>query len=59
MITEDIVAARGAVFADATTLEVDRASAESMVDEMAAYHGALWEDPRLDREWGELRDSWD
>ncbi|MGW1742037.1 hypothetical protein ACWCPQ_24900 [Nocardia sp. NPDC001965] len=51
VITEDIAAERGATFADATALHVDRASAESMVAELAAYHGALWDDPRLAKVW--------
>jgi len=51
VLTEDIAAARGATFADATKLKVSRASAESMVAELAHYHGAMWEDPRLANEW--------
>lgn len=56
ILIEDIVRTRGATFGDAAT-HVNRAEAESMVEEMAGYHGALWEDPRLDREWTSLRDS--
>lgn len=56
VLIEDIVRTRGATFGDASTY-VDRAAAESMVDEMARYHGALWEDPRLDREWSSLLDA--
>lgn len=50
VLIEDIVATRGATFGNAATY-VDRAGAESMVREMARYHGALWEDPRLAGEW--------
>lgn len=56
ILIEDIVRTRGATFGDAAT-HVDRAEAESMVEEMAGYHGALWEDPRLDSEWTALLDS--
>ncbi|MFR9806833.1 phosphotransferase family protein [Pseudonocardia sp. RS010] len=57
VLTEDITATRGAVFGDATTIHVDRAGAESMVRELARYHGGLWEDPRLDHEWTDLVDT--
>jgi len=57
ILTEDIAVARGATFADASTMHVDRQAAESMVAEMAGYHGALWEDPRLDREWTTILDA--
>jgi len=56
VLIEDIVRTRQATFGDASTY-VDRAAAESMVDEMARYHGALWEDPRLDGEWSSLLDA--
>ncbi|WP_200958719.1 phosphotransferase [Nocardioides sp. Root190] len=56
VVTEDIATARGAVFRDASTMYVDRAAAESMVAEMASYHGAMWEDPRLARDWA-LQDA--
>lgn len=59
VLTEDIAVARGATFADATQLKVTREKAESMVAELAQYHGALWEDTRLLGEWGLLRsDAW-
>jgi hypothetical protein len=60
ILTEDVAVSRGAVFADASTMYVDRAAAEGMVREMAGYHGQLWEDPRLDTEWASLRttESW-
>lgn len=56
ILIEDIVRTRGATFGNSAT-HVNRAEAESMVDEMAAYHGALWEDPRLDRDWTPLLDT--
>jgi hypothetical protein len=56
VLIEDIAKTRGATFGNAAT-HVDRAAAESMVREMAAYHGQMWEDPRLDREWTELKDA--
>src|SRR5215210_191056 len=56
ILIEDIVRTREAAFGDALTY-VDRAAAESMAREMARYHGALWEDPRLDHEWTELVSS--
>ncbi|MBN9735619.1 MULTISPECIES: phosphotransferase [unclassified Pseudonocardia] len=56
VLTEDVARTRGAVFADATGSMVDRVGAESMVRELAAYHGRLWEDPRLEGGWG-LRDA--
>src|SRR5215212_1058515 len=59
VLTEDIATARGATFADATKLKVSRASAESMVAELAQYHGAMWEDRRLANEWNLMRaDIW-
>lgn len=59
VLTEDIAVARGATFADATQLKVTREKAESMVTELARYHGAMWQDPRLVGEWGLLRsDVW-
>lgn len=56
ILIEDIVRTRGATFGSAA-IGVDRAGAESMVREMASYHGALWEDPRLDREWTAVLDA--
>lgn len=57
VLTEDIAVGRGATFADASTMYVDRSAAEGMVTEMANYHGALWEDPRLDTEWATITDA--
>ncbi|GAA0606057.1 phosphotransferase [Sporichthya brevicatena] len=56
VLAEDVSVTRGATFPDAA-VQIDRLGAESMVREMARYHGALWEDPRLDREWTTLRDA--
>lgn len=56
VLAEDVSVTRGATFPDGT-VPVDFAGAQSMVREMARYHGALWEDPRLDREWTSLRDA--
>lgn len=57
VLTEDITKSRGAVFGDATSMHVERDGAESMIHEMAGYHGALWEDPRLNHEWTGIRDA--
>lgn len=59
LILEDIATTRGVMFADPTVTTVDRANAERMVGIMAAYHGALWEDSRLDGEFGWLVHSSD
>jgi thiamine kinase-like enzyme len=56
VLAEDVSVTRGATFPDAA-VHIDRRQAQSMVREMARYHGALWEDPRLDREWTTLRDA--
>ena len=56
ILIEDVVRSREASFGDATT-PVDRAGAESMIQEMASYHGRLWEDPRLDSEWTGILDA--
>lgn len=46
-LMEDIANTRGARFGDPTTLPVGRAQAESMVTNLAAYHGTFWESPQL------------
>jgi len=46
-LMEDITFTRGARFGDPTTLPVNRAQAESMVRNLAAYHGKFWESPQL------------
>jgi hypothetical protein len=54
VLTEDVATTRGATFADASRMYIDRSSAESMVTELARYHGRLWEDPRLEGSWNLL-----
>jgi thiamine kinase-like enzyme len=56
VLAEDVSATRGATFPDAA-VHIDQRQAQSMVREMARYHGGLWEDPRLDSEWTTLRDA--
>jgi len=51
VLIEDVAVTRAATFPD-EGIQVDRGGAEGMVCEMAAYHGRLWEDPRLDSLWG-------
>lgn len=46
-LMEDIAFTRGARFGDPTTLPINRAQAESMVTNLAAYHGTFWENPQL------------
>lgn len=38
---------RGCTFPDPMQERIDRQDAEDMVDQMAYYHGAFWQDPRL------------
>lgn len=57
ILMEDIAATRQAIFGDATTLHVSRSDAEQMMDEMARYHGAMWQDPRLQGAWPEVIDA--
>ncbi|MGB8387588.1 phosphotransferase [Mycobacterium sp.] len=59
LLLEDIAATRGATFGDPTVTEVDQPNAERMVELMATYHGALWEDPRLDTQFTWLARSED
>ncbi|WHU47433.1 phosphotransferase [Gordonia sp. L191] len=59
VVTENIATSRGATFADASQIYIDRPSAESMVAELARYHGQLWDDPRLTGEWDLMpADQW-
>jgi hypothetical protein len=46
-LLEDVAFTRGARFGDPTTTYVNRAQAESMVRNLAAYHGRFWESPIL------------
>lgn len=55
VLTEDITRTRQATFGSAA-IHVDRTGAQDMVREMARYHGALWEDPRLET-WRGLMDA--
>lgn len=48
LILEDVGTTRGARFGNPVTMKVDRAMAESMVCQMAAYHGAFWGGKGLD-----------
>ncbi|UAK39415.1 aminoglycoside phosphotransferase family protein [Gordonia bronchialis] len=59
IIMEDIARTRGAEFGSPQTLRVTRDQAHDMVNLMAAYHAAFWDDPRLDREFGFLQTSSD
>lgn len=56
VLTEDVSVTRGATF-PREGIQVDRSGAECMIREMAHYHGAFWEDPRLD-EWTVLADPY-
>jgi Phosphotransferase enzyme family len=46
VIMEDIAHSKGATFSDPTTT-VTRSQVEDLVQNMARYHGAMWEDPDL------------
>lgn len=46
VIMEDIAHNKGATFSDPTT-QVSRTQIEDLVQNMARYHGAMWEDPDL------------
>lgn len=50
-LLEDIAVTRGATFGDPTTLPVSRAMAESMVENIALYHGRFWQSPKLEQPW--------
>jgi hypothetical protein len=50
-LLEDVADTHGARFGDPTPLQVDRAMAESMVENLAAYHGRFWESELLDQSW--------
>lgn len=59
-ILEDVVATKGATFGNPLTRELDRAMAESMVSQLAIYHGAYWDSPRLreDFHWLLTGEQW-
>jgi hypothetical protein len=50
-LLEDVADTHGARFGDPTSLQVDRAMAESMVENLAAYHGRFWESELPDQSW--------
>jgi hypothetical protein len=47
LLLEDISRSRGSTFGSPTTMYVDKPMAESMVRNIAAYHGAFWEHSML------------
>jgi Ecdysteroid kinase-like family len=53
IITEDVVVTRGATFGD-TAKPASRTEAEAMVAQMARYHAAYWNSPRLTTEFGDI-----
>lgn len=48
IILEDVATTKGARFGNPVTMKVDRSMAESMVRQMATYHGAFWGEAKLD-----------
>jgi len=48
ILLEDVPRTRGARFGNPLELYVDRPMAETMMQEMAVYHAAFWNSPRLD-----------
>src|SRR5207244_1090231 len=55
ILLEDAVATRAARFGNPLELHVDRSMAETMMREMATYHAAFWESPRLHHELSFLK----
>jgi hypothetical protein len=53
VVIEDVVATRGARFWDPTS-RIDRAQIEGLLNNVAAWHGSLWDSPRL-AEWRRVR----
>lgn len=53
-ILEDVVATKGATFGNPLTRVLDRAMAEDMVGQLAIFHGAFWDSPRLRGDFGWL-----
>lgn len=47
ILLEDISRTRGAVFCNPAHFEIDRPLAETMIAQMATYHGTFWESDRL------------
>lgn len=59
-VLEDVVATKGATFGNPLTRVLDRAMAEDMVGQLAIYHGAYWDSPRLrtDFDWLLTGEQW-
>ncbi|KMO72513.1 phosphotransferase [Mycolicibacterium obuense] len=53
----DDLAAEGWTFPDPMGDSISRRDAEDMVDQMAYYHAAFWNDPRLTTQLGRLADT--
>lgn len=53
-VLEDVVATKGATFGNPLTRVLDKAMAEDMVGQLAIYHGAYWDSPRLRSDFGWL-----
>jgi Phosphotransferase enzyme family len=53
VLVEDVVATRGAEFG----VEVDRAGVESMIHELAAFHGAFWDSARFSGDLAPVQDA--
>lgn len=56
ILLEDVAATRRVSWPDIDSTCVDRELAGSMIDTLASYHGAMWNDPRL-RRWTWLRSA--
>lgn len=56
VLLEDLTK-QGWTFPDPMDNTVSRTDAEDMVDQLAAYHGALWESPRFATDLSMLRDT--
>ncbi|MGH9037216.1 MAG: phosphotransferase [Acidimicrobiia bacterium] len=57
ILLEDVASTRGARFGGPTSLPVTRPMAESVVGQMAIYHGAFWGSSRLGSEFPWLKTS--
>ncbi|MEU7631397.1 aminoglycoside phosphotransferase family protein [Nocardia sp. NPDC049220] len=53
-LLENVVTTKGATFGNPLTRVLDRAMAEDMVSQLACYHGAFWDSPRLRTDFGWL-----
>jgi hypothetical protein len=58
-ILEDVATTRGATFGSPVDRVLSRDQAEDVVRQLAAYHGALWDDPRLTTEFTWLLTAFD